>query len=85
MEFALSCLTLWVTVVLQGPLSMGFSRQEYWNEWPFPSPGELPDPGIEPRSPASQANFFYHLSHQGTVVKALWAFRVSLFHMLNED
>ena len=34
------------------PLSMGFSRQWYWSGWPFPSPGDLPDPGIEPRSPA---------------------------------
>ena len=36
----------------QAPLSMGFSRQEYWSGLPFPSPGNLPDPGIEPRSPA---------------------------------
>ena len=35
----------------QAPLSMGFSRQEYWRELPFPSPGNLPDPRIEPRSP----------------------------------
>ena len=40
------------TVAYQGPLSMGFSRQEYWRGLPFPSPGDLPDPGIEPRSPA---------------------------------
>ena len=36
----------------QAPPSMGFSRQEYWSGLPFPSPGDLPDPGIEPRSPA---------------------------------
>ena len=36
----------------QAPQSMGFSRQEYWNGLPFPSPRNLPDPGIEPRSPA---------------------------------
>ena len=36
--------------------SMGFSRQEYWSGVPFPSPGDLPDPGIEPRSPALQAD-----------------------------
>ena len=42
---------LW-TVAYQAPLSMGFSRQEYWSGLPFPSPGNLPDPGIEPRSPA---------------------------------
>ena len=37
-------------------LSMGFSRQEYWSGLPFPSPGDLSDPGIEPESPALQAN-----------------------------
>ena len=36
--------------------SMGFSRQEYWSGLPFPSPGDLPDPGIEPRSPALQVD-----------------------------
>jgi len=36
---------------------MGFTRQEYWNGLPFPSPGDLPDPGIGPRSPAFPANF----------------------------
>ena len=40
----------------QAPLSMGFSRQEYWSGLPFPSPGDLSDPGIEPRSPALQAD-----------------------------
>ena len=35
------------TVVHQAPLSMGFSKQEYWSGLPFPSPGDLPDPGIE--------------------------------------
>ena len=40
------------TVAYQVPLSIGFSRQEYWSGLPFPSPGDLPDPGIEPRSPA---------------------------------
>ena len=44
------------TVVHQASLSMGFSRQEYWSRLPFPSPGDLPDPGIEPRSPALQAD-----------------------------
>ena len=55
---AKSCLTLatpWA-VARQAPLSMGFSRQDYWNGLPFPSPGNLPDPGIEPRSPAVQAD-----------------------------
>ena len=43
------------TVAYQAPLSMEFSRQEYWSGLPFPSPGDLPDPGIKPRSPALQA------------------------------
>ena len=44
------------TVAYQAPLSMGFSRQEYWSGLPCPPPGDLPDPGIEPRSPALQAD-----------------------------
>ena len=47
-----SFVTLW-TVVSQAPLSMGFPRQEYWSGLPFPSPEDLPDPGIGPRSIAS--------------------------------
>ena len=43
-------------IVHQAPPSMGFSRQEYWSAFPLPSPGDLPDPGIEPRSPALQAD-----------------------------
>ena len=46
--------TLW-TAVCQAPLSMGFSRQEYWSGLPFPSPEDLPDPGIRPASPVSLA------------------------------
>ena len=44
------------TVAHQAPPSMGYSRQEYWSGLPFPSPGDLPDPGIEYRSPALQAD-----------------------------
>ena len=44
------------TVACQSPLSMKFSRQEYWSGLPFPSPGDLPDPGMEPGSPALQAD-----------------------------
>ena len=53
-----SCPTLvtpW-TVACQVPLSMGFSRQEHWRGLPFPSPGDLPNPGIKPMSPALQAD-----------------------------
>ena len=44
------------TVACQAPLSMGFSRQEYWSGLPFPSPEDLPDPGIESGSPVLQAD-----------------------------
>ena len=44
------------TVACQAPLFMGFPRQEYWSGLSFPFPGELPDPGIKPRSPALQAD-----------------------------
>ena len=44
------------TVTYQAPPSMGFSRQEYWSGLPLPSPGDLPDPRIEPGSPALQAD-----------------------------
>ena len=54
----LSCVRLFATpwiVAYQAPPSMGFSRQECWSRLPFPFPGDLPDPGIEPGSPALQA------------------------------
>ena len=47
--------TSW-TVAYQAPPSVGFSRQEYWSGLPFPSPGDLSNPGIKPRSPALQAD-----------------------------
>ena len=49
--------TLW-TVACQVALSMEFSRQKYWSGLPFPSPGDLPHPGIEPASPALAGTFF---------------------------
>ena len=52
-EVAQSCPTL---SCYQAPQSMGFSRQDCWSGLPFPSPGVLPDPGIEPRSPALRAD-----------------------------
>ena len=69
----LSCLvmcdsaTLW-TIALQAPLSMGFSRQESCSGFPFPPPEDLPDPGIEPRSPALAGGFFTTepLNHLGS-------------------
>ena len=53
------------TVAHQAPPSMEFSRQEYWSGLLFPSPGDPPDPGIEPGYPTLQADI-YHLSHQGS-------------------
>ena len=46
------------TVACQAPLSMGFPRQEYWSGFPFPSPGDLPDPAIKHMSPALAGGFF---------------------------
>ena len=77
--------TLW-TVALQAPLSMGFPRKSYWSGLPFPSPGDLPDPGIEPvspMSPALQANslpvpliiFFFLISN----CSFLWLY-ITVFH-----
>ena len=65
---AQSCLTVtpW-TIVHQAPLSMEFSRQEYWNGLPFPSPGSLPDLGIEPGLPHCR-QILYHLRYQGSVL-----------------
>ena len=54
-----SCVQLFVTqwtVARQAPLSLEFSRQEYCSGWPFPSPGDFPDTGIEPGSPSLQAD-----------------------------
>ena len=84
---AKSCLTLatpW-TVACQAPLSMEFSRQEYWSGLPFPSPGDLPNPGIELGSPALQANslptelwgklFLYHFLNPYMVVLIFWLYK----------
>ena len=58
---AKSCPTLAIpwTVACQAPLSTGFSRQEYWSGLPLPSPGDLPNPGIELTSPALVGRFFF--------------------------
>ena len=70
-----SCLTLvtpW-TVACQAPLSMGFLRQEYWSGLPFPPPGDLPHPGMEPASPAWQVDSL-PLSHLGSPFSQLVSF-----------
>ena len=65
---SLSCVQLFTTpwtVAYQAPLSMVFSRQKYWSGLPFPSPGDLPDPGTEPGLPCCKQTL-KHLSHQGS-------------------
>ena len=64
------------TVACQAPLSMGFSRQGYGSGEPFHSPGDLPNPGTEPGSPALQADS-YHLSCQGSP-STLWLHDINL-------
>ena len=59
------------TVALQAPLSMGFPRQEYWSGLPFPSSGDLPNPGIEPMSPAL-AGVFFTTEPPGKSTLILW-------------
>ena len=61
----------WITA-RQAPLSMGFSRQEYWSGLPCPSPGDLPNQGIKPRSPELQ-RILYHLSYQGRPTVSMWS------------
>jgi len=57
------------SVASQTPLSMGVSRQEYWSELPFPSPGDVPNPGIGSTFPALAGRFFT-LSHLGSLIVA---------------
>ena len=83
-EVVCVCLCVWAqsyptlcnpwTVGHQAPLSMGFSRQEYWTGLPFPPPGDLPDPGIEPASPALAGRFS---------ITALLGKPVSFLYILN--
>ena len=61
--------TSW-TIAQQAPLSVGFAKQEYWSGFPFPSPGDLPKPEIEPTSPALTGRFFT-TEHQGSPIGKL--------------
>ena len=54
-------------IAYQAPLSMEFSRQEYWSGQPFPSPGDLPNLGVKAKSPELQADYL-PLSHQGNYI-----------------
>ena len=70
------------TVAYQAPLSMGFSRQQYWSALPFPSPGDLPDPGIEPGSPTLQADT---LPSEPPAVNPLYTFSKVNFLILYQE
>ena len=65
------------TVAYHAPLSLGFPRQEYWNELPFPSPGYLPNPGIEPVSLALQVDSLL-LSHWGNLDLSLLIYKTGI-------
>ena len=72
------------TAARQAPLSMGFSKQKYGSELPFPPPGDLPNPGTEPRSPAWQA-VLYWLSQQGSpLFHGMWGF-VAPWHVASSQ
>ena len=66
------------TVAYQAPPSIGFSRQEYWSGLPFPSPGDLPDPGIEPRSPTLQADALTTVAWRSLNSEHKWYFLQSI-------
>ena len=74
-QLCLTVCTLW-TEAHQALLSMGFPRLEYWSVLPFPSPGDLPDPGIEPTSPASLLNcrqiFYCWAMGEAQIVSPIW-------------
>ena len=75
---SLSCVLLFVTpwtVACQAPLSMEFSRQEYWSGLLFPSPGDLPHPGIKPSSPVLQAGDALPLCYGGSISRAAIYFK----------
>ena len=79
--------TLW-TITHQAPLSMGFSRQEYWKELPCPPPGGLPDPGIEPKSlmsPALAGRFFTTSPTLAQRLKRLPAMRETRVRFLGRE
>ena len=80
---AKSCPTLLQphAVAYQGPLSMGFSRQEYWSRLPFPSPGDLPDPGIESKLPALAYGFFTPESPGKPESCLRWVLFYALFYL----
>ena len=77
-----SCPALCNTMKPARLLSMGFSRQEYWSGLPCPPPGDLPDPGIEPPSPAWQADSFHWATREVTLYNSPSHFPITLFQWL---
>ena len=71
------------TVAHQAPLSMGFSGQEYWSGLPCPTPGDLPNPGIKPVSPALQVDSL-PMSHLGAVPASNQLVSVCLFFLFSQ-
>ena len=73
------------TVARQAPLSMEFSRQEFWSGLPFPPPGDLPDPGIKPESPVSLglANGFF-ITNTTWEARVSWVPRLTLLDLMNK-
>ena len=84
---SLSCVQLFVTpwtVAYQAPPSMGFSWQEYWSGLPFPSPGDLPNPGIEPGSSAFQADTLTSEPPGKPLYKCIVAFKCVSFRSISK-
>ena len=83
-----SLATLW-TIAHRVPLSMAFSRQEYWSGLPFPPPGDLPDPGIQSASPVSPAlaEGFFTTRHLGSPLRSMtssnWTYDLIVVTKLN--
>ena len=77
--YYISCVRLFATpwaVAYQAPLSMGFSRQEYWSGLPFSSPGDLPDPVIEPGSPSENT-----ISWQNNIIYRFLLYKLKIIHL----
>ena len=70
------------TIACQGPLSVGFPRQEYWSRLPFPSPGDLPNPGIKPGSPALQADSLLTELHSNHIYIYIYIFFFMFFAIM---
>jgi len=89
--FMLSCsvvsnsfATPW-TIAFQVLMCMGFRRQEYWNGLPFPSPEDVPDPGIEPTSPALADRFFTTETSQKHHIKGVCVFVCVIYSVVSDS